>query len=123
LTLFYLNSSKSYIYIIRGNETGSISEVKIRKQFLRQNDILSVLQDPEGGVSHDLTSESFDTFPVVSVDPYNDAKVDETPWVQTTIGKYILGVTLSFVILAIIVTAIIYWTKKKSKSYVRLFIS
>lgn len=98
-----------------------MSEVKTRKQFLWQDDILSVLRSPEGGVSHDLTSERFDTFPVISVDPYKDAYADEVAWVDTTIGKCTLGVTLSIVILAILIAVIIYWIKKKSRSFVAFY--
>ncbi|XP_053376912.1 protocadherin Fat 4-like [Mercenaria mercenaria] len=111
-----LNRSLSYIYVIRDNETNSMSKVQNKKHFLMQSDILSVLRGPEDGVSHDLTSESFDNFPVVSVVPYKDKFKYKTPWIRSTTGKWILGVILSALIVGLIIAGIVFKTKKRSKS-------
>lgn len=89
--------------------------VQSRKHFVSQSDILRVLGGPEGGVSHDLTSESFDSFPVVSVHPYTVIPDDELTWERTTAGKWTLGVVLSVVIVAVVITTAVFLKVKKKK--------
>lgn len=104
-------SSKSYVYVIRGNTTDSVSGVLSKKQYIVQNDILGVLLGPDGGVSHDLTSEDFDNFPVASVDPYRESNELEIPWERTSAGKWILGVCFGVLLLVIVIAACAYHKK------------
>lgn len=101
--------------MIRDNITDSVSGVLSKKQYIVQNDILGVLLGPDGGVSHDLTSEDFDNFPVASVDPYRESDELEITSESTSAGKWILGATL-IVLLLVIVCAMCVYHKKTHKN-------
>ncbi|KAL4226555.1 Protocadherin Fat 4 [Mactra antiquata] len=111
-----LNRSKSYVYVIRNNDTHSVGGVMSKKEFIFQADILNILEDKYGGVSHDLTSEDFDNFPVVSIDSYNKLETPKLPWLLSPTGYVVIAVIVLLIIGCFILCLIICLKKKKKNS-------
>lgn len=81
-----------------------------------QADIISKLEDQNGGMSHDLTSEEFDNFPVVSVDSYRQHKKQHIPWLLSSTGIGVICVVVLVIIACAIGSVIVCLKKKKRNS-------
>ncbi|WAR27082.1 FAT1-like protein [Mya arenaria] len=111
-----MNRSKSYIYVLRDKRTNSLGGIETTKHFVLQEELMHELTDSGGELSHELTTEDFDTFPVSKVEPYRENDSLAKTWPQTDAGKMVLGIGLAFIVFAILMVIVIHDIKTKKHS-------
>ncbi|XP_052284985.1 protocadherin Fat 4-like isoform X2 [Dreissena polymorpha] len=106
--LLVVGGSKAYVFVVRGNRTNSVGEIENTKQYILQDELLDRMTTPDGNVSPDLTSEDFDAYPVLSVKPYAEPERIGNLWINTDMGKAVLGVVLGFVVFGILLAVVLH---------------
>ncbi|XP_062584769.1 protocadherin Fat 4-like [Saccostrea cucullata] len=97
-------TSQSSIYVVNSLSADTQSGIEGNKPFMSQDNILNVLrQSSDGTPASVLTTPTFATFPVTSVNPSLEAVISDTQsWAETTEGIAVLttiGVTLFLAVL------------------------
>lgn len=94
--------------MVRGNRTNSVGDIENTKKYILQDELLDRLTTPDGDVSPDLTTEDFDAYPVLSVKPYDEPEGFGNLWINTDMGKAVLGVVLGFVVFGILLAVVLH---------------
>lgn len=108
-TTFSLISSQSTMYVVNSVSADTQSGIDGNKPFMSQDNILNVLREsPDGTPSSVLTTPTFATFPVTSVDPSTEFVISDTEsWPETTEGIAVLT-TIGLTILIAVLFTVIY---------------
>lgn len=97
------------MYVVNSVSADTQSGIDGNKPFMSQDNILNVLREsPDGTPSSVLTTPTFATFPVTSVDPSTEFVISDTEsWPETTEGIAVLT-TIGLTILIAVLFTVIY---------------
>jgi len=97
---------------LRDKTSLKASGVEKTKYFIQQGELMHQLSDM-GELLHELTSEDFDAFPVLKVEPFRTEYVIDRKWILSNTSKIILGVGIVFFVFLLLVVVFIHDIKSK----------